>query len=328
MGWTLPFDIGARLDDVPAHDHCIAKSHTRDFGDSGPSSGCCDVRAFARAWRGSPARCDSVSAEHYVSCRSGLADERRYRADAVAAFRQSPTSARVDSRGAGYGGRASRSCRASAARMSGALLLAAAALLLVLLVGRRKLAAGCAICSALAGLARCGALRQPASARREHLRRSPRRNYARLRQTARRTWRYFETLRDRGRQYAAAGQFSGRARPPRSPIEPRRPISDSISSLSSAPATSVGLARPKPSNGLKRRLRLWFAWRASAAIFTIGTTPAIFKALEPKYVSSVDSGNLAGHLIAVANACREWQAIAGIRSVTPGWSRRHTRADR
>src|SRR5208282_5454807 len=29
------------------------------------------------------------------------------------------------------------------------------------------------------------------------------------------------------------------------------------------------------------------------------------RALEPKYVSSVDSGNLAGHLIAVANACRE-----------------------
>ncbi|MBB4198233.1 glycosyl transferase [Rhodoblastus sphagnicola] len=30
-------------------------------------------------------------------------------------------------------------------------------------------------------------------------------------------------------------------------------------------------------------------------------------ALEPRYVSSVDSGNLAGHLIAVANACREWR---------------------
>ena len=28
--------------------------------------------------------------------------------------------------------------------------------------------------------------------------------------------------------------------------------------------------------------------------------------LEPKYVSSVDSGNLAGHLVALANACREW----------------------
>ena len=30
------------------------------------------------------------------------------------------------------------------------------------------------------------------------------------------------------------------------------------------------------------------------------------RALEPKYVSSVDSGNLAGHLLAVANACKEW----------------------
>ncbi|MGZ3280648.1 MAG: GH36-type glycosyl hydrolase domain-containing protein [Phenylobacterium sp.] len=29
--------------------------------------------------------------------------------------------------------------------------------------------------------------------------------------------------------------------------------------------------------------------------------------LDPRYVSSVDSGNLAGHLIALANACREWR---------------------
>ena len=28
--------------------------------------------------------------------------------------------------------------------------------------------------------------------------------------------------------------------------------------------------------------------------------------LDPRYVSTVDSGNLAGHLIALANACREW----------------------
>ncbi len=31
------------------------------------------------------------------------------------------------------------------------------------------------------------------------------------------------------------------------------------------------------------------------------------RVLEPEYVSSVDSGNLAGHLIAVAQACAEWQ---------------------
>ena len=30
--------------------------------------------------------------------------------------------------------------------------------------------------------------------------------------------------------------------------------------------------------------------------------------LDPRYISSVDSGNLAGHLIALANACREWTA--------------------
>jgi cyclic beta-1,2-glucan synthetase len=32
-------------------------------------------------------------------------------------------------------------------------------------------------------------------------------------------------------------------------------------------------------------------------------------ALAPAYVSSVDSGNLAGHLIAVANACEEWRGV-------------------
>ena len=32
--------------------------------------------------------------------------------------------------------------------------------------------------------------------------------------------------------------------------------------------------------------------------------------LDPKYVSSVDSGNLAGHLIALANACQEWRAAS------------------
>jgi cyclic beta-1,2-glucan synthetase len=45
------------------------------------------------------------------------------------------------------------------------------------------------------------------------------------------------------------------------------------------------------------------------------------RALEPHYISSVDSGNLAGHLIALANACRNWiempiahdRSFAGIR---------------
>lgn len=40
------------------------------------------------------------------------------------------------------------------------------------------------------------------------------------------------------------------------------------------------------------------------------------RALEPKYISSVDSGNLAGHLIAVANACRE---ILSAQAGNPDW---------
>src|SRR5271166_6775763 len=32
--------------------------------------------------------------------------------------------------------------------------------------------------------------------------------------------------------------------------------------------------------------------------------------LDPQYVSTVDSGNLAGHLIALANACRDWTVLA------------------
>ncbi|MBI1818354.1 MAG: phosphorylase [Deltaproteobacteria bacterium] len=40
------------------------------------------------------------------------------------------------------------------------------------------------------------------------------------------------------------------------------------------------------------------------------------RSLEPKYVSSVDSGNLAGHLIALSNACRE---LVGRAVVGPQW---------
>ena len=39
--------------------------------------------------------------------------------------------------------------------------------------------------------------------------------------------------------------------------------------------------------------------------------------LNPKYVSSVDSGNLAGHLLALGNGCREliWKSSLGERSL-------------
>ena len=51
--------------------------------------------------------------------------------------------------------------------------------------------------------------------------------------------------------------------------------------------------------------------------------------LEPKYVSSVDSGNLAGHLIAFANACREVDRAPDSRFAIGGRvskTRSHSRA--
>ena len=57
------------------------------FGYSRPPSGCCDVRTFASAGGRAPPRCDSISAELYVSRGPGLFDGRRHRADAVAALR-------------------------------------------------------------------------------------------------------------------------------------------------------------------------------------------------------------------------------------------------
>ena len=49
--------------------------------------------------------------------------------------------------------------------------------------------------------------------------------------------------------------------------------------------------------------------------------------LDPKYVSSVDSGNLAGHLIALANACREWRTAQPDALVLPRRNRRRRRSD-
>jgi cyclic beta-1,2-glucan synthetase len=41
------------------------------------------------------------------------------------------------------------------------------------------------------------------------------------------------------------------------------------------------------------------------------------KPLPPDYVSSVDSGNFAGHLVAVAQACRAWRPEAARRTRRP-----------
>ncbi|MFC5427993.1 GH36-type glycosyl hydrolase domain-containing protein [Paraburkholderia denitrificans] len=128
-----------------------------------------------------------------------------------------------------------------------------------------------------------------------------------LRLHARRTWRYFETF------VTAADQML----PPDNFQEDPRPVVAHRTS-----PTNIGLYLLATVSARE------FAWlgtldavdRLETTLGAMGRLPRYrghfynwyatqdLCPLEPKYVSSVDSGNLAGHLIALANACRAWAA--------------------
>ena len=126
-----------------------------------------------------------------------------------------------------------------------------------------------------------------------------------LRSVARRTWRYFETF------VTAADHML----PPDNFQEDPKPILAHRTS-----PTNIGLyllaaisARDFGWTGTTETVE-----RLEATLVTMGSLQRFrghfynwydtrdLRPLEPRYISSVDSGNLAGHLIAVANACREW----------------------
>ncbi|WP_264298872.1 GH36-type glycosyl hydrolase domain-containing protein [Pseudooceanicola spongiae] len=133
-----------------------------------------------------------------------------------------------------------------------------------------------------------------------------------LRLIARRTWRYFET-------YVTAEQHH---LPPDNVQEvPRQAVAHRTS------PTNIGLYL------LSAIVARDFGWagtrqtaeRLQATLDTMRTLPRFrghfynwydtddLRVLDPPYVSSVDSGNLAGHLIALANAVEEWA-----EDTTPG----------
>jgi cyclic beta-1,2-glucan synthetase len=126
-----------------------------------------------------------------------------------------------------------------------------------------------------------------------------------LRLIARRTWRYFETF------VTAADHML----PPDNFQEDPKPVLASRTSptnmglylLSAVSARDFGWvgttetverleATIATMRGLEHFRGHLFNWYDTRDL----------RPLEPRYVSTVDSGNLAGHLIAVANACREW----------------------
>lgn len=126
-----------------------------------------------------------------------------------------------------------------------------------------------------------------------------------LRLIARRTWRYFETFVTPEENFLPPDNVQ---ETPRTAVASRTsPTNIGLYLLSAVAAHDMGWI------GQRAALR-----RMHDTLQTIQRMPRFrghlynwhdtrdLRVLDPAYVSSVDSGNLAGHLIAVARACRDW----------------------
>jgi cyclic beta-1,2-glucan synthetase len=140
-----------------------------------------------------------------------------------------------------------------------------------------------------------------------------------LRLVARRTWRYFETFVTAEEHLLPPDNFQDDPHP----VVAHRtsPTNMGLYLLSAVSARDFGwlgtvdfVARVQATLATLERLE-----RFRGHFYNWYDTRDM-RVLEPRYVSTVDSGNLAGHLIALANACREWidaapsdRYFAGIR---------------
>ena len=126
-----------------------------------------------------------------------------------------------------------------------------------------------------------------------------------LRLIARRTWRYFETFVTVADHMLPPDNFQEDP----TPVLAHRtsPTNLGLYLLSAVSARDFGWtgttdtierleATLATMSGLQRFRGHFYNWYDTGDL----------RPLDPRYVSSVDSGNLAGHLIAIANACREW----------------------
>ena len=192
-----------------------------------------------------------------------------------------------------------------AIRMSGAFVLATAALLLALLFGHGSWP----IAAPFVALW----LISPAVARYisfspgiETIARISEAESLALRQIARRTWRFFETFVTADDNMLPPDNFQ---EDPTSEVAHRTsPTNIGLYLLSVVSAQDFGwISATQAIERLEATLATMARMSRFRGHFYNWYDTRDLKALEPKYVSSVDSGNLAGHLIAVANACKEWR---------------------
>jgi cyclic beta-1,2-glucan synthetase len=126
-----------------------------------------------------------------------------------------------------------------------------------------------------------------------------------LRLVARRTWRFFETFVTATDHWLPPDNFQENPRP--TVAHRTSPTNLGLYLLCAASARDFGWAGTAETverleatlatmGGLQRFRGHFYNWYDTRDL----------RPLDPQYISSVDSGNLAGHLIALANTCREW----------------------
>lgn len=128
-----------------------------------------------------------------------------------------------------------------------------------------------------------------------------------LRKLARSTWRYFETFVTEADHFLPPDNFQ------ETPLETifhrTSPTNIGLYLLSITVAHDMGwIGRTTALNRLEQTLKTVQRMpKFRGHLFNWYDTTDL-RVLHPDYVSTVDSGNLAGHLIAVAQACQDWHA--------------------
>ena len=197
--------------------------------------------------------------------------------------------------------------------MTGALVVAAAAFIAIIVAGDGtwKLALPFALLWVASPLVARWVSAAPQAARQTRLSAV---DAQALRLTARRTWRFFESFVTEQDNALPPDNFQ---QDPRPVLAHRTsPTNIGLYLLSAASAHEFGwigltetVERLEASFATLARLE-----RFRGHFYNWYDTQDL-RPLDPKYVSSVDSGNLAGHLIALANACRIWRT-APMRGVS------------
>ena len=126
-----------------------------------------------------------------------------------------------------------------------------------------------------------------------------------LRRTARRTWRFFETFVTAADNMLPPDNFQEDPAP--AVAHRTSPTNIGLYLLSVVCARDFGwIGTDQAIDRLEATLGTMSRMQSLRGHLFNWYDTRDLRPLEPRYVSTVDSGNLAGHLIALANACREW----------------------